>query len=207
MGIVGRLVETVRLRLLLRDEYESAALRDYFATRYDVHVGLYSYGCFDRWRIPLTTRIGRYCSFAKTARILDANHPVDALSTHPFLYEQRFGVVKKDLIAPPPLIIEDDVWLSHNAIVTPGCKHIGRGAVIGAGAVVTRDVPAYAIMVGNPARMLRMRFDPETIDAIEASRWWLLDREDLAALVAVQPEAIYHPSAATLARLQSGAPR
>lgn len=207
MGIVGRLVDKLRLRLLLRDEYESAALRRYFAERFDIHVGLYSYGCFDRWRIPLTTRIGRYCSFAKSARILDANHPIEALSTHPFLYEQRFGLVKADLIAPAPLVIEDDVWLSHNAIVTPGCKHIGRGAVIGAGAVVTRDVPAYAIMAGNPARQLRMRFDPETIAAIEASRWWLLDRQELAALVASQPEAVYHPSAGTLARLRGEQPQ
>lgn len=207
MSVAGRLLEKLRLRLMLRDEYESEALRRYFAERFDIHVGLYSYGCFDRWRIPLTTRIGRYCSFARSARILDANHPVEALSTHPFLYEKRFGLVKADLIAPPPLVIEDDVWFSHNAIITPGCKHIGRGAVIGAGAVVTRDVAAYAIMAGNPARLLRMRFDPETIAAIEASRWWLLDRQGLAALVASQPEAVYHPSAITLARLRGERPR
>lgn len=203
MKIVERLFEKLRLKLLLRDEYESLALRRHFATRYNIEIGLHSYGCFDRWRIPPKSRIGRYCSFAKSARILDANHPIEALSTHPYIYERHFGVVKTDLIDPSPIVVEDDVWLSHNVIVTPGCKHIGRGAVIGAGAVVTRDVPAYAIMAGNPARLVRMRFVPETIAAIEASRWWLLDRRELAALVAAQPEAIYHPSAKTLTRLQS----
>ena len=199
--MIERLVEKLRIRWLVRDEYENIALRVHFAKRWRVEVGLYSYGCFDPWRVPARTRIGRYCSVAKTARILDANHPIDALTTHPYLYEARFGVVPRDLIDPPWLVISDDVWISHNATITPGCKSIGRGAIIGAGAVVTRDVPAYAIMAGQPARKLRDRFDPATIAAIEASQWWERDKAGLAALVRDHPEAAYHPSVATLAGL------
>lgn len=197
--MLAGLIEKLRIRLLLRNEYEGTALRAHFARRWQVEAGLFSYGCFDPWRIPRRTRIGRYCSFAKTARILDANHPIAALTTHPYLYEAKFGVVPADLIDPPWLEIGDDVWISHNATITPGCKAIGRGAIIGAGAVVTHDVPAYAIMAGVPATMLRRRFDPETIAAIEASRWWELDKAGLADLVRRSPDAAYRPAAANLA--------
>lgn len=192
-------IEKLRIRWLRRDEYESQALRDYFARRWQVEVGMYSYGCFDPWRIPARTRIGRYCSFAKTARVLDANHPIEAISTHPYLYEARFGVVDSDGIDPAWLDIGDDVWISHNATIAPGCKTIGRGAIIGAGAVVTSDVPAYAIMAGIPARRLRDRFDADTIAAIEASRWWQLDRAGLRRMVIETPDAVFHPGARTLA--------
>jgi UDP-3-O-[3-hydroxymyristoyl] glucosamine N-acyltransferase len=197
--MIGSLIEQLRIRLLRRNEYDSLALRQHFATRWQVEVGLYSYGCFDPWRVPRRTRIGRYCSIAKTARILDANHPIAALTTHPFLYEAKFGVVPKDLIDPPWLEIEDDVWISHNATLTPGCKRVGRGAIIGAGAVVTQDVPPYAIMAGMPARRLRDRFDAATIAAIEATRWWELDKTRLAELVRAHPDAAYHPDPANLA--------
>jgi acetyltransferase-like isoleucine patch superfamily enzyme len=148
--------------------------------------------------VPPRTRIGRYCSFAKSVRVLDANHPFDAMSTHPFLYEAKFGLVAEDRIDPPWLEIADDVWIGHNAIITPGCKAIGRGAIIGAGAVVTRDVPAYAVMAGLPAKLLRNRFDPETIAALEASRWWELDKQSLGKLIKSAPETVFHPTPANL---------
>ncbi|GGE03530.1 hypothetical protein GCM10011529_07520 [Polymorphobacter glacialis] len=195
------IAEKLRIWRLRRNEYESLPLRAHFARRWQVEVGLYSYGCFDPWRVPPRTRIGRFCSIAKSARILDANHPMEALTTHPYLYEARFGVVPADRIDSVWLDIADDVWISHNAIITPGCKSIGRGAVIGAGAVVTRDVPPYAIMAGMPAKRLRDRFDAPTIAAIEASGWWLLDKAALADLVRRSPESVWHPTPANLAPL------
>lgn len=160
---------------------------------------MYSYGCFDPWRIASFTRIGRYCSFAKSARVIDRNHPVSALSTHPFLYEPHLGVVSTGLPDPPWLVIEDDVWVGHNATILPGCKFIGRGAIIAAGAVVNSDVPAYTIMAGMPARALRRRFSDETIAAVEATGWWRLDKAGLAALIARHGDAVFRPDAAALA--------
>ncbi|UAJ12691.1 CatB-related O-acetyltransferase [Polymorphobacter megasporae] len=203
MGIVGSIIEKARLRILLRNEYESLSLRRWFSNSFDVDVGLYSYGCFDRWRVPPRTRIGRYSSFAKSARVLDANHPVEALSTHPFLYEKRFGLVSSELPAPQLMIIQDDVWLSHNVTVTPSCKFIGRGAIIGAGAVVTSRVEPYTIVAGTPAKIIRYRFDQKTIDAIEETKWWELTKEELSDLVKTSPLAVFHPTVSSLARLLS----
>lgn len=201
------LLDKLRNRWLARDEYESVPLRDWYAKRWNVEVGLYSYGCFDPWRVPARTRIGRYCSFAKTARVLDANHPTDALSTHPYFYERKWGVVTDDRIDPAWLVIEDDVWVSHNATIGPGCKHIGRGAIIGAHAFVARDVEPYAVMIGMPAKRARYRFDAETIAAIEASRWWTLDRAALAKAVAAAPGFAFRPDTASAADFLAAARR
>lgn len=202
MSLLSKIVERLKLRYLTRNEYESLELRKWFADSFGVEVGLYSYGCFDRWRFPARTRIGRYCSFAKSARVLDANHPMDALTTHPYLYDPGHGVVGKNPLDPAWLNIEDDVWVSHNATITPGCKRVGRGAVIAAGAVVTKDVPPYAIMAGVPATIVRYRFDPETQAALEASRWWELDKAALADLVRREPDTVHKPTAEKLAALK-----
>lgn len=192
---LATLFEKIALRALAGGEYESLRLRAYFVRKYGIEIGLYSYGCFDRWRIPPRTRIGRYCSFAKTTRILDADHPIDALTTHPFLYAARFGVVDRDAVDPAPTVVEDDAWFGHNVTITPGCKFIGRGAVIGAGAVVTKDVPRYAVMAGVPAKRIGARFDEATAAAIEASQWWLLDKAGLKALLERNRDFVMRPSA------------
>lgn len=183
MGLLGKLKERWILFRERRNEYESTALRSYFSEKYGIKVGLYTYGCFDRWRIPPGSTIGRYCSIAKSARVLNANHPIQAISTHPYLYDPAFGVVSESHVVETRIVIEDDVWLSHNAVITPSCKRIGRGAIIGAGAVVTGDVPPYAIVAGVPAKIIRYRFDQARIDEIEKSRWWEQDKAGLKRLV------------------------
>lgn len=195
MGLVGKLRERLLLFRHRENPYESIELREYFARVYRIQIGLYSYGCFDRWRIPPGTIIGRYCSVASSARILDANHPIEALSTHPYFYDPRFGVVDAHKTQATHAVIEDGVWLSHNVTITPGCARIGRGAIIGAGSIVTKDVPPYAIVGGAPAKVLRYRFDPTTIAAVEDSRWWELDRQGLSQLVRDRPDFVFAPKA------------
>jgi virginiamycin A acetyltransferase len=200
-GLVSSAINKLRLRLLRRNEMESLQLRKFFSENYDINVGLYSYGCFDPWRISHHTTIGRYCSFAKSARVLNANHPIDAISTHPFMYQPSFGVTDRDPLNYNHLVVEDDVWVGHNATITPGCATIGRGAIIGVGAVVTRSVAAYSIVTGAPARLLRMRFDDDLIAAIEATRWWEMDKASFAERFRAHPDVFFHPTIATVGKI------
>jgi acetyltransferase-like isoleucine patch superfamily enzyme len=152
----------------------SATSRELMAKYHDVETGAYSYGdCFDPAAIPHGTSIGRYVSIAKGVRFFLQNHPVDRLSTHPYFYERGLnGAAVTD--QPSRLVIGHDVWIGCNAIVTPGCKRVGHGAIIGAGAVVTKDVPDFAIVAGSPARKIRDRFPSAVQQRLLSSQWWLL---------------------------------
>jgi acetyltransferase-like isoleucine patch superfamily enzyme len=151
--------------------------------------------------MPGPMRIGRYCSISADTRSVLQNHPLTALTTNPVLYEKAFGAVDHDMEPGSPLVIQDDVWIGNNVVILPGCKFIGRGAVIGAGSIVTKNVDPYTIVVGNPARKLRDRFNPEVIEAIEASGWWNWDLDQLRQAIQQDREALYHPTAATIERL------
>lgn len=201
MSLATKILNKIKLYRLKSDEYESSALRDWFASDFDVDVGLYSYGCFDQHRIQGPVRIGRFCSFARSAHVINANHPTDAITTHPFLYERAFGVVDGDYAQPRCLVVSDDVWVGHCAVITPGCTRIGRGAVIGAGAVVTKDVPAYAVVAGIPAREIGQRFTSEIQSALDASRWWELSRQQLSAFNQAYPDVLRQPSLEGLEKL------
>lgn len=196
--IVTKLRERIEFALLRPKQATSLKLRQIFRERHRIDVGMYSYGCFDQWRMPGPIRVGRWCSIAGTVRSAPINHPLGGMTTHPALYERKFGVVDQDIHWDDVLDIGDDVWIGHNAVILPGCKSIGRGAVIGAGAIVTRDVPAYTIVAGNPAKPIRQRFTPELIAALEESRWWELDAAGLRQLLAERPELVSHPNVEAL---------
>ena len=195
MALLSTIADRLVVRFTSQNKYESEFLRRYFLNKYEISIGMYSIGCFDRWRIPTGTKIGRYCSISASARLIDGNHPTRAISTHPYFYLKEFGVVDRDLLEIQPPVVEDDVWIGHNSIVTPECKRIGRGAIIGAGAVVMADVPRYAVMVGAPAKLVRYRFSADVIAAIEATEWWSLDRAELKAGLAAVPDFGARPTA------------
>jgi len=114
------------------------------------------------------------------------SHPVDRLSTHPAFYSSRLQAgdtfSQSDMIEELPRTkVGNDVWIGAGSIVLDGVS-IGDGAIIAAGAVVNKDVPPYAIVGGVPARIIRYRFDEETIDALLEWRWWELDNNQLQAL-------------------------
>src|ERR1700679_2084295 len=108
LGLAKSAITAARLYLMRRRQYDSLELREYFLQRYNIEIGLYSYGCFDPWRMRGPMRVGRYCSIASSVRTALGNHPMDALTTHPALYERTFGVVDADIPLDELLVIEDD---------------------------------------------------------------------------------------------------
>lgn len=131
--------------------------------------------------------IGSFCSIASGVKIILANHRIDSVSTYPFsVVDYRTGrslisAGDHDPHAAPkgPVVIGNDCWIGENVIILPGVS-VGDGAVVGAGAVVSRDVPRFAVAVGNPAKVVKMRFDPEVIGKIDESDWWHWEDERLA---------------------------
>ena len=166
--------QKLAFRVLRRreNEFTSERLRRVARRWFDLDVGMYSYGCFDPDRFPPGTRIGRYCSFARSAAAFDTDHPVDRPILHPAAYHPGFGIVEDWQIEAAPLEIGDDVWIGHNATILAGARRVGRGAIIAAGAVVTEPVANYTIVAGVPAKPVRQRFNPEYIMAVEKSQWW-----------------------------------
>lgn len=114
--------------------------------------------------------IGRFCSLShKLTFQVARNHNYKAFTTYP-----KFNRAKTGSKNPRQIIIGHDVWIGHGATVLGGVK-IGTGAVIGTNAVVAKDIPPYAIAVGNPARVIKYRFDDETIKKFLAVKWWNWD--------------------------------
>lgn len=122
--------------------------------------------------------IGSFTSIANDVVIGGGRHPMDWVGMSPVFYEGRDSVKAKFSQHPRPPVerasIGHDVWIGRSAIVLPGVT-IGDGAVVGAGAVVTKDVPPYAIVAGNPARLIRYRFDEATVKRLQTASWWSLD--------------------------------
>ena len=122
--------------------------------------------------------IGKYCALASGVRFIMAggNHPTAGVSTFPFaIFGGDWAKDTTDLIYDLPsrgdTVVGNDVWFGYRAMVMPGVR-IGDGAIIAAGAVVSRDVPPYSIVAGNPARVVRTRFAEADVDRLLRSAWW-----------------------------------
>lgn len=130
--------------------------------------------------------IGKFCAIASGVRFImgPANHRISSVTTYPFhvfggLWQERTPPHMDQLPRKGDTVIGNDVWIGRESVIMPGV-HIGDGAVIAACSVVARDVPAYGVAGGNPARLLKMRFDEELIALLLAFRWWDLPPEELA---------------------------
>ena len=153
-----------------------------------VKCGKYSYGTLcDSNRVE---SIGAFCSFASGSYVVE-NHAVQYISTHPFLYsDKNYNPLLKNYdeyknqkwyfpdVKPKGTVgkmskvtIGNDVWLGQNVLITNGAN-IGNGVIAAAGAVITKDVPDYAVVAGVPARIIRYRYTKQQIDALNKIAWW-----------------------------------
>lgn len=108
--------------------------------------------------------IGNYCSIARDVRfIADGEHPIDHVSTYPFRV-RCFGE-SAEATTKGPIVVEDDVWIGERSMILSGV-HVGQGAVIAAGSVVTKNVPAYAVVGGVPAQLIKYRFSEHIRQAL-----------------------------------------
>lgn len=143
----------------------------------NVSAGIYTYGALNVLDFCDSHKltIGNYVSIAQNVTfLLNGEHYVDHISSFPFkvkvMGEQAEAFGKGDII------VDDDVWIGYGATIMSGV-HIGQGAVVAAGAVVTKDVPPYAIVGGVPAKVIKYRFSPEIIEKLMKIDYSKLDKE------------------------------
>lgn len=155
-----------------------------------VSIGKMSYGMinikdFDNSNSSLT--IENFCSIApEVVFLLDGEHPYDSISTYPFNVRLELG--DENDTTKGNIIVDDDVWIGYRASILSGV-HIGQGAVIAAGAVVTKDVPPYAIVGGVPAKVIKYRFSHDVIDVLMAIDFSRLTKD----LIAAHIDDLYKP--------------
>lgn len=130
--------------------------------------------------------MGKFCSIACGAKFIftSANHTMGSLSTYPFpLFFEEWGLPISEVASSwdnkGDIVIDNDVWIGYEAVIMSGV-HIGDGAIIGARAVVTKDIAPYTIVGGIPAKPIRKRFSEETISSLLELKWWNWSQEKIA---------------------------
>lgn len=159
-----------------------------------ITIGRHTYGVTDETIYGATATapvsVGSFCSIAEGVIMLaHVDHPTRFPSTYPFrtlLFraDERNAnpaLHNFDAVTRGPITVGHDVWMGQRALILSGVT-IGSGAVIGAGAVISRDVPPYAIAVGNPSRIVRYRFSEEAIAELLALKWWELEDDIIQSL-------------------------
>lgn len=169
VGFLKALVDAPNVEIGEYTYYDDKAGPEHFLER----CVLYHFDTADR------LIIGRYCAIATGATFImnGANHALGGFSTYPFHvfgHGWEEGVDLSSFASRGDTRIGNDVWIGREATIMPGVT-IGDGAIVGAKAVVASDVPAFAVVVGNPARIVRMRFDEETVKALLDIAWWNWD--------------------------------
>ena len=144
-------------------------------------IGRYTYIGYQNFMVNVS--IGSFCSIADRCSIGGAAHPMTYVSSSPVFHEGQNILHKNfsnhDAPHTPRTIIENDVWIGQGAFIKAGV-HIETGAVIGMGSIVTNDIGPYEIWAGNPAKLIRKRFDEKTIKELLNSKWWKLNDGELS---------------------------
>ena len=133
--------------------------------------------------------IGKFCQIAAGVEFMmnGANHQMNAATTFPFFTLEGWNAERlspSDLPLRGDTVVGNDVWIGQNALILPGA-HIGDGAIVGAGSVVGGTVEPYTVVAGNPARLIRRRFDGELTELLLRFRWWDKSVEEIDALIPI----------------------
>lgn len=149
--------------------------------KYRIGVGTYGNPVVMDWGSQLA--IGKYCSIAEGVTfLLGGNHRHDWITTYPFnTLWQGFSEIQGHPATKGDIVVGNDVWIGINSLILSGVR-IGDGAVIGAGSIVTKDVPNYSIVAGNPARFIRLRFSEDIVKSLVKSAWWDLKEDEIRKL-------------------------
>lgn len=174
----------IRGKCIINSRIDKTAKINSGANIVDSSIGRYTYTCYDDEII--NAEIGNFCSISDEVVIGGAEHPMEWVSTSPVFQNVKHSGPKRkfsefDFEGSKRTIVGNDVWIGRRAIIKAGVK-IGDGAVIGSGTVVTKDVPPYAVVAGVPAKIIRYRFDEETIKKLLETKWWLIEETEISKL-------------------------
>ena len=181
--LIAKILKKLRLSSIRESTVHSTSKIESGSTIFHSCIDRYSFCGYDC--DLYFAEIGSFTSIASEVVIGGARHPMEWVSMSPVFYKGRDSLRKK--FSTHPLgsanitTIGHDVWIGRSAIVLSGVS-IGNGAVIGAGAVVTKDIPPYTVAAGNPARIIRTRFDEEIINQLQETKWWELEDNEIHRL-------------------------
>ena len=151
----------------------SGRSKNSWKNKYNVGKGTYGDPKIEHWGESTTLKVGNYCSISGGVKILlGGNHRGDWVTTYPFsVFRESAKDIKGHPVSRGDVIIGHDVWIGIGAVILSGVN-IGYGSIIGASAVVSRDVPPYSVVAGNPARVVKQRFTEDDITILQSLKWW-----------------------------------
>ena len=151
----------------------SGRSKNSWKNKYNVGKGTYGDPKIEHWGESTTLKVGNYCSISGGVKILlGGNHRGDWVTTYPFsVFRESAKDIKGHPVSRGDVIIGHDVWIGIGAVILSGVN-IGNGSIIGASAVVSRDVPPYSVVAGNPARVVKQRFTEDDITILQSLKWW-----------------------------------
>ena len=178
--VISRVMTRLSIKAVKNSKIDKCAKLNGKVSVINSSIGRYTY--INNRSSLINVEVGSFCSIAAGCIIGGASHPVDWGSSSPVFHSGR-NIFRKHFSEHKfnPYMstkIDNDVWIGLNVLVKAGV-HIGNGAIVGMGSVVTKDIPPYEIWAGNPARKIRDRFDEETKQKLLESKWWEFSEEKL----------------------------